>query len=227
MTALSHRIPEPEVMSDAEEARAYRAADFTAVNQAFADRFADLWAAVPERPGRPAFADLGCGPPDISARVARAVPGCRVTAVDASEAMLREGLAALRADPVGDAVLCVRADVKRLPLADASLDAVFSNSLLHHLADPLPFWREVLRVLRPGGLVFVRDLHRPGTLREASDLVDLHAARESPLLKTLFFNSLLAAFTTGELERQLADAGLAGLAVEKVTDRHVDVFGLV
>src|SRR3712207_1758805 len=49
------------------------------------------------------------------------------------------------------------ADVYRLPFPDGSFDAAYANSLLQHLADPVAALREVHRVLRPGGVVGVRD----------------------------------------------------------------------
>ena len=54
-------------------------------------------------------------------------------------------------------------DAKQTRLA-AGYDVIFSNSLLHHLPDPLPMWREIRRLARPGTIVFVRDL------RSARDL---------------------------------------------------------
>lgn len=43
------------------------------------------------------------------------------------------------------------ADALRLPVRDSSLDGVLALDLLHHLARPMLFFREVARVLRPGG----------------------------------------------------------------------------
>ena len=39
-----------------------------------------------------------------------------------------------------------------LPFADQSFDAVFTKDAIVHIPDKPPFYREVLRVLRPGGL---------------------------------------------------------------------------
>lgn len=98
--------------------------------------------------------DLGCGPGsvtiDLSQRVARAV------GVDASpEAVLR----ARRDAAARGAGACefLVADVYRLPFADAAFDVVFAHQLLQHLADPVEALRESARVLRPGGIIAVRD----------------------------------------------------------------------
>lgn len=231
MGDLPHRIPEPEVMSDAEEARVYRQADFSQVNQRFAERFAELWrpGPLPHKVGggKPRFLDLGCGPADIPLRVRRLIPGCRIAGLDMSEAMLREGLPARTAQGAGRDLLLLRADARRIPFPDGEFDGIFSNSLLHHLPDSaVPgVWAEVRRVAAPGAVVFIRDLFRPAGRTESAELRDLHVGGEPDLMKTLFYNSLLAAFTPDELRRQLAAAGLSGLTVQTVTDRHVDVFG--
>ncbi len=49
----------------------------------------------------------------------------------------------------------VVADVARLPFRDESLDAVISESLLEHVADPDKVVAEVKRVLRPNGLIYI------------------------------------------------------------------------
>jgi ubiquinone/menaquinone biosynthesis C-methylase UbiE len=240
MPPLTHRIPEPEVMSDADEARAYRAADFSEVNRRFAERLAELWreAGSPgaarsgwgSRAAGPVMLDLGCGPADIPLRVRRLIPGCRIAAADASHAMMAEGVPARAAEgPAAVRELAmVRADARTLPFADGAFDAVFSNSLLHHLPDAAAcgvVWAEVRRVARPGAVVFFRDLHRPPDTQTAAALVAQHAGGEPELLRTLFHNSLLAAFTVDEIRGQLSAAGLGGLSIAKVTDRHLDVWG--
>ncbi len=81
------RILEPELMDDPAQVHAYAAADFSQENQGFVDRFREYF---------PDFSDghvldLGCGPGDIPIRFAQAFPSCRITAVDASEPMIRSG----------------------------------------------------------------------------------------------------------------------------------------
>jgi SAM-dependent methyltransferase len=53
-------------------------------------------------------------------------------------------------------------DASDLPLADASIDVVYGNEVVHHLPDPGRFLDEVLRVLRPGGRAVLADnAHSP------------------------------------------------------------------
>jgi SAM-dependent methyltransferase len=46
-------------------------------------------------------------------------------------------------------------DAGRLPFADAAFDLVLCRDLLHHLEDPEPALRELLRVLGPGGRIWI------------------------------------------------------------------------
>lgn len=204
-----------------EEAAAYAAADFGAVNQAFVERLVELIGPTDVRHAL----DLGTGPADIPIRLARLRADIHITAVDGSAAMLCLAQGALRRTGANKHVRLVQADAKALPLAARSFDVVFSNSILHHVSDPDRFWREVRRVCKPGGLVFMRDLARPGTAVEARAVVDRHAGNESLLLQEEFYRSLLSAYTVDEVRRQLAGAGLSSLNIAMSSERHLDVWG--
>lgn len=218
------RIPEPdELMADPGQARAYAEADFSASNRLFVDLFQRLHPA--------AFAgralDLGCGPGDIPIRLARAFPAARIDAVDGAEAMLELARGAVAADPgAGARIRWLRA---RIPAPEAMpgrpYDAVLSNSLLHHLADPLDLWRAVREASRPGAAVLVMDLARPDDAAGVDRVLAAHAAGAPEVLWNDFRNSLFAAYTVEEVRAQLAATGLAGLSVSMVSDRHLAVQG--
>ncbi|SEC06741.1 class I SAM-dependent methyltransferase [Streptomyces sp. TLI_105] len=97
-------------------------------------------------PGARTLLDLACGTGLVTERLAR--PGLRVYGADAAHAMVR--VAAGRAP--GRAV---RADARRLPLPDASLDAVTAVWLLHLVPFAADIVAEAARVLRPGGVLVV------------------------------------------------------------------------
>jgi SAM-dependent methyltransferase len=48
-------------------------------------------------------------------------------------------------------------DALRLPFPDGSIDVVYGYAFVHHLGDPVPFFREAVRVLRPGGRALFMD----------------------------------------------------------------------
>jgi len=202
-----------------EEVEAYRTADFSEVNRDFVLRALKL--AGPR--GR--AVDLGTGPADIPILLCRLAPGWRVLAVDASADMVRAARAARAAAGLAKRVEILRADATRLRRVRGGFDLVISNSLLHHLSDPVPFWREVGRLAGKKGVIFVQDLTRPPSRARARALVRQHAGDQSPLLKELFYRSLLAAFTPLEVRAQLRAAGLRGLRISRPSDRHLEISG--
>jgi ubiquinone/menaquinone biosynthesis C-methylase UbiE len=216
------RIPEPELMDDPGQARAYAEADFEEPNRMFVDLFLDRFR---DWSGQGAILDMGCGPGDIVLRLARAFPDCDVTGLDGSAAMLDFAHAALEGSGLEDRVRFVRGLLPGAQLPRPRYQAVTSNSLLHHLHDPSVLWEAIAELSEPGAPVLVMDLMRPDSRERAGALVETYAADEPPVLKTDFFNSLLAAFEPGEIIEQLGQAGLDSLRVEAVSDRHLAVWG--
>ena len=107
--------------------------------------------------------DAGSGTGRESRALAQRFPGKEVIALDYALAMLpRAGLFDrwLRRAPLP---LC--ADLASLPLADASVELVWSNMALHWVSDPLAAMREFSRVLAPDGLVMFSTLG-PDALKE-------------------------------------------------------------
>jgi SAM-dependent methyltransferase len=216
------RIPEPELMLDPEQALAYAQADFEEPHSRFVELFSECFFGEPVEG---CVLDLGCGPGDIALRFARAYPSCLVDGVDGSQAMIDAGKDALARSGVADRVRLVRCLLPQDTPPRSTYDAAITNSLLHHLSDPMVLWRAVRAYVRPGAPVFVMDLMRPESRAAAERLVDEHAAGEPEVLREDFFNSLCAAYRPEEVKAQIKAAGLHAFAVEPVSDRHLIAFG--
>lgn len=216
------RIPEPELMDEAQQARAYAAADFEAPHNQFVELFRKRF---PGLTLNGPVLDLGCGPGDISLRIARAFPACQVDGVDGAPAMLAEGERAVRAAGLEARVRLLLGYLPGASLPRERYTAVISNSLLHHLADPDVLWREVRTRAAARAPIFVMDLMRPPTPAAALALVEQHAAGEPEILRRDFHQSLLAAYEPQEVREQLHAAGLETLQVEVVSDRHLIIYG--
>lgn len=207
------RVLEPEVMDSEEEARDYEAMDHSAPNAAFVERLLALGA-------RGRMLDVGTGPGHVPVLVCERSADARVVGVDLSRHMLARAEARRARSPHRERLSFAVADAKRLDFADASFDAVFSNTILHHIPDPRPFLAELARVLRPGGVLLVRDLFRPRDEDELARLVALHAAQASPAQRELFAASLRAALRPEELRAVADAAGLAHAELRVDSDRH-------
>lgn len=211
-------------MLDAEQVRAYAAADFEEPHQRFIEL---LQMHLAPLPWRGSALDLGCGPGDISFRFLRAFPAWCVDAVDGSSGMIAAGRAAAVAAGVDD-----RIEFREVRLPDRAsvrqrFDLLFSNSLLHHLADPAVLWSSLRQWCGPATRVFIMDLMRPASQADARALVERYASGEPAVLRTDFYNSLLAAYQPEEVATQLQAAALAHLAIEVISDRHFIVWGSV
>jgi len=209
-------------MDDPEHALAYAQADFEKENQGFVDRFREYFPDFSE--GH--VLDLGCGPGDIPIRFARALPACRITGVDASEPMIGMAGMAVKQAGLADRITFRCERFQAVSLVEPA-DAAVSNSLLHHVPNPLQFWYRLRQLVKPGSPVLVMDLLRPDSPEEAQAIVDRYAAKEPEVLRRDFYNSLLAAFTEDEVAAQLAEMNLSRLVVDVVDDRHWVVSGIL
>jgi ubiquinone/menaquinone biosynthesis C-methylase UbiE len=210
------RVLEPEVMDTAEEAGAYASMDHSEANAAFLERLFELGA-------RGRMLDIGTGPGQIPLLICARDPSAHVTGVDLSEHMLRHARAARAASAFADRLDYRRGDAKALEFPATCFDAVYSNTILHHIPDPAPFLREAHRVLHPGGALLIRDLFRPATAERVEELVLRHAGDATPAQRALFRDSLCAALAPEELRRVADAAGLGHAELVVDTDRHVSL----
>lgn len=112
--------------------------------------------------------EAGCGPGRESAALLKRYPGAALVELDFVLPMLRRERSLLARLGLRPAAMQACADLQRLPLAAGSVDLVWSNMVLHWVADPLAALREFARVLAVDGLVLFSTLG-PDTLAELRD----------------------------------------------------------
>jgi SAM-dependent methyltransferase len=138
--------------------------------------------------------DVGCGEGELAVRLAGL--GAQVTGVDASAPMIAAARA--RAERSGLVVTFCEGRADALPFPAASFDLVVAVTVLCFIEDALPTFREVSRVLAPGGQFVIGELGRYSTWAVQRRL---RAWRGDPLWRRAGFR------TARELRRTAQCAG--------------------
>jgi SAM-dependent methyltransferase len=118
------------------------------------------------RPGQVVL-DLGCGGGlDAFLAAQRVGAGGRVIGLDMTPGMVEKAGASARKGGYAHVEFRV-AEIEKLPVADDSVDVVISNCVINHALDKPAVFKEVHRVLRPGGSLFLSDLVTTGPFPDA------------------------------------------------------------
>lgn len=210
------RVLEPEVMDTPEEAHDYNAMDHAEVNARFV---ADLLT-VHGRPASGDWLDVGTGTALIPIRLCLQTNDCRILGTDLAEQMLLLGHQNVLDAGLRQRIRLDRVDAKAMPYPDQSFEVVLSNSIVHHIPNPLAVMSEMVRLVAPGGTLFVRDLARPNSRDELDRLVQLYAGQEPERARSMFRDSLHASLSLDEVREMVASLGLPRDGVQMTSDRH-------
>lgn len=126
-----------------------------------------------ELPAGASVLDVGCGYGRWVGRLAERPEIATIVAADLSEGMVREGRTVI----ADERVQWISADAQRLPLRDASCDAVLAMHMLYHVPDIAAAIGEARRVLRAGGTFLVStpgDDHLRPLYEMTTDVVGIH-----------------------------------------------------
>jgi ubiquinone/menaquinone biosynthesis C-methylase UbiE len=209
------RVLEPEVMDTLEEAVDYDAMDFTEVNTAFAKQAVELGSESAS-----IVLDAGTGTARIPIIICQMCQEWQVIGIDLAENMLQLGRKNIEAAKLEKQIKLEIVDTKQLPYMNGYFDMVMSNALVHHLPDPLPFFLEIKRVVKPNGAVFVRDLIRPVDETTMNAIVDRIGTEYNEHQKMLFRDSLHAAFSIDEVKALIEKSGLEDIKIYQSSDLH-------
>jgi len=146
--------------------------------------------------------DLGSGGGiDVLLSARRVGPAGFVYGLDMTDEML--ALARRNAEQAGaDNVAFLKGEIEAIPLPEASVDVVISNCVINLSLDKPRVFREIARVLRPGGRVGVSDVVAEDRLSPAD-----RAARGS------YAGCIAGALSVSEYERGLREVGLEEVSV--------------
>jgi len=217
------RRPEPELMTDETQVKAYAEADFNEPHAMVLSTFKKRFPL--ELTGY--ILDIGCGAADITIRFAKAFRNCQIDGVDGSLEMIRRGELEIKKAQLDHRVKLFHHYLTDFMPIWKKYDAIISNSLLHHLKEPKTLWEVIKAFGISGTPIFVMDLMRPDSENAAQKIVEEYSANEPEILKRDFYNSLLAAYTLDEVKEQLSMSQLNFLDVSKISDRHLSISGFL
>lgn len=208
------RVPEPDlVMDDPDKVAAYTRAGREDGVMAPVYLFHCAHVCDVIRPGDTVL-DLGCGPATQLALVARLNPQTQFVGVDLSHEMLQRAREHVAAEGLTNITL-TKGDITNLAeFADASVDAVMSTVVLHHLPDVAALDRcfgAIARVLKPGGGLYVVDFGRLKSSKSIEYFAYQYADRQPELFTLDYLYSLRAAFSKADF-KAVFDRHLAGRA---------------
>ena len=213
------RILEPEVMDSPDEAITYDDMDHREVNERFVQDLltfgSEVGAAIEGE-----VLDLGTGTARIPIMLGDATEEVRVFAIDLAVEMLEVARLNIELSPHIERIMLGHCDAKGLEMDDNRFDVVMSNSIVHHVPEPRSTFAEAVRVCRPGGVLFFRDLLRPSSDEEVNKLVETYVGDESEHARKMFDDSLRAAFTVEEIQALVAEVGFVAESVTATSDRH-------
>lgn len=212
---MLERILEPEVMDTKEDAEQYNAIPNDEVNIAYVN---EVLAILPKNAR--SLIDLGAGPAHIPILFANKHPKIKITAVELADSMLDVANFNIKKYNLEERVYLEKQDVKKTNFKNHSFDVVISNSIVHHIHQPIDIFSEANRLAGAGSVIYFKDLLRPKTLNELEMLVEKHSANVNDYQRDLFYHSLHAALTLDEVSDFAKAANLENVEIKQTSDRH-------
>ncbi len=96
----------------------------------------------------------GCGTGRTLVQAALIFPGVDFTGVDISHSSLAYGMRKTE-ELSADNISFVHADILEIPTLNKQFDVIESSGVLHHMAEPVEGWRQLLKCLKPGGIMHI------------------------------------------------------------------------
>lgn len=135
------------------------------MNRAMTFGIDKLWrrraVSIIKQSGATRILDVATGTGDLAITLARAIPTCSVTGIDLSEGMVSIGRQKVSEASLSDRVELLTGDCLSLPFGDGMFDCITVAYGVRNFERLLDGYREMYRVLRPGGTLCVIELSTP------------------------------------------------------------------
>jgi SAM-dependent methyltransferase len=164
--------------------------------------------------------DVGTGTARIPIEICRRRSGIEMTAVDRSRGILQQARRRVAQARLEDTIRIDEADSCDLPYGHRSFDAVVSNGLVHHVPDRRAALREMIRVLRPAGLLFIRDSLPQSDAASLGRILSRDAGGRDTGCRSEFHSSFQGALTMHAARTLASAAGLPTEWVRQSGPRH-------
>jgi ubiquinone/menaquinone biosynthesis C-methylase UbiE len=112
--------------------------------------------------------DCGCGSGSITLGLAQVVAPAWVTGIDISEVEIERAQGRAAEEGVTNIHFEV-GNLYKLAFPAQSFEAVFAHNVLEHVGEPIKALEEMHRVLKPGGVMGIRDVDMGGSLLAPAD----------------------------------------------------------
>ena len=155
--------------------------------------------------------DVGSGPGLLVKEIAQRFKGSEVMGIDNSQVAVR---LARKNSKKQKNIRFIAAEAEKLPFKDQSFDIIVSKDSLHHFANVKKCLKEMMRVLKKQGILYIQDLRRD---------LPMHMLKQAmppdTIIKKLQYYSARASYTKDELKNILRELGLKQF---KITTRKAD-----
>jgi demethylmenaquinone methyltransferase / 2-methoxy-6-polyprenyl-1,4-benzoquinol methylase len=105
--------------------------------------------------------DFGCGTGDLTEAILAGDPKARLTGFDLTRTMLYGARSRLERSRLAERAALAQGDGEKLPFRTASFDTVVSSFVMRNVGDRTAAYREIARVLKPGGRFLQLELAKP------------------------------------------------------------------
>ncbi len=134
--------------------------------------------------------DIGCGVGGIDCLLVQEHEAAHVTAIDVEPQLIAHAERRYRAAGLSDKITAQLVEPGPLPFDDGQFDAVFSKDAMLHIPGKLALYADILRVLKPGGMLVASDWLRggpeegpvPASLLAWGEASGLHAEFATPAM---------------------------------------------
>jgi ubiquinone/menaquinone biosynthesis C-methylase UbiE len=144
--------------------------------------------------------DVGCGPGLLSKELSVRFPEAKITGIDISRYSIK--LAKKNCEGIKN-INFIIADVHKLPFPDEYFDLVVCKDSFHQFSNPIKAIKEMYRVLKPGGIIYLQDLRRDVPFY----LIKMILPPDT-LAKKLIYSSARSSYLPEEIKKILNKAGI-------------------